>query len=256
MNKYILISFFFCLSSFVLAAKSPKIKKGEVKVSFDCSAFPVPQKEVERTQISFFKNERSELIIRSRQSETSDVTVKFRPSSEQELLLNDELYDDLKEKSDQSKEEARRSGQKQALSLKCEADIFLGPKMTPSCSLTTTTTNLTTDHQTFSKMCGKQLGGSALEEFGKIEIKGISWKSKGYSIERWEVKNRSGKEVCFLEVSQKFEVSDVPKDDLPKRLKEAGKVEILKLLGTFVDLKPLSEQGDKTSKAFEAANSL
>ena len=255
MNKYILISFFFCLSSFALAAKSPKIKKGEVKVSFDCSAFPIPQKEVERTQISFFKNERSELIIRSRQSETSDVTVKFRPSSEQELLLNDELYDDLKEKSDQSKEEARRSGQKQALSLKCEADIFLGPKMTPSCSLTTTTNNLTKDHQTFAKMCSKQLGGSTLQEFTKIYIKAMSWELKGYSVERWEVKNRSGKEFCLLEVSHKFEVPETPKESLPQRLMDGGKSEILKILATFVDLKPLSEQGDKTTKAFEAANS-
>lgn len=255
MNKYFCASLLLFVGSHALANKSPKIKKGEVKIAFDCSSFSVPLNDVERTQISFYKNELSELIIRSRKSEVNDVTVKFRPSPNQELLLNDELYDDLKEKSDQSKEEARRSGQKQALSLKCEADIFLGPKMTPSCSLTTTTNNLTKDHQTFAKMCSKQLGGSTLQEFTKIYIKAMSWELKGYSVERWEVKNRSGKEFCLLEVSHKFEVPETPKESLPQRLMDGGKSEILKILATFVDLKPLSEQGDKTTKAFEDANS-
>jgi len=76
---------------------------------------------------------------------------------------------------------------------------------------------------------------------------------KGLSIERWDVKNKQGQELCILEVSAKFEVPKEPQTDLPERLKASADEAMGKLLAATPDKKPDAHQGNKTARALSFA---
>lgn len=249
--------------------KKPNIKKGEVKVAYDCADFEVPAKKVDKEDISFYldpKLDKEGLIIRSRVNSKDpterDVTIKFRPLDQDEpIALEKLLYEQLKDKSDEAKRIAKETGNKETLELKCEADVSYGPKFVNSCQLTTTTSDLTADHQVFAQMSTGETVKKALAEYESVQIKAQSWKvvqpdfAKGISIEQWKVKNKEGKELCLLEVSAKFEVEEEPKKDLPVRLRIEAENAIKKLVAAFPTKKPSEQQGNKTGKALEFARS-
>lgn len=244
-----------------LETKTPNIKKGEVKIAYECADFPVPQKKVDQELISFYESEDPNLIIRSRVNKKDpsekDVTVKFRPDAGKKIELEKLLYESLKDKSDAAKEEARANGGKEALELKCESDVSLGPKYVDSCSLTTTTSDLTRDHQAFAQMSAGHEVKKRLSDYKSIKIDAQSWKvpvasfAKAVSIERWDVKNSRGESLCILEVSAKFEVAEDPKSNLPVRLKKGAVEALLKLQAAFGNKRPAKEQGNKTGRAME-----
>lgn len=246
-----------------LETKTPNIKKGEVKIAYDCADFPVPEKKVDKELISFYESEDPSLIIRSRVNlkdpTEKDVTIKFRPKAGEKIALEKLLYESLKQKSDAAKEAARADGSKETLEMKCEADVSFGPKYVDSCSLTTTTDDLTTDHQAFAQMSAGHEVKNKLGEYKSTKIDAQSWKvpvaafAKGASVERWDVKNSKGESLCILELSAKFEVPEDPKADLSERVKKGADEALLKLQAAFPDKKLAKEQGNKTGKALEFA---
>lgn len=259
-----------------IETKSPPIKKGEVKIAYACEDFPVPEKGVEKEVISFYEAksgdeplDKTGLIIRSRVSKDDptkkDVTIKFRPKDQsQKIELEKLLYESLKDKADAAKKIADAQGTKEELELKCEADVSYGEsenKNVNSCSLTTTTDDLTNDHQAFAQMATGLSVKKSLSDFNVVHIDSQSWKiknenfPKGLSFERWDIKNKGGKELCILEISAKFEVPGDPKSDLPARLNVGADAAMAKLLNTQLGIKPLPQQGNKTGKALEFANS-
>jgi hypothetical protein len=259
-----------------IETKSPAIKKGEVKIAYACADFPIPAKGVEKETITFYEAksddeslDKTGLILRSRLSKDDpskkDVTIKFRPKDQsQKIELEKLLYDSLKDKDDAAKKVADANGTKEAMELKCEADVSYGEggnKNVNSCSLTTTTDNLTDEHQAFAQMATGLSVKKSLSDFDAINIDSQSWKvkhenfPKGMSVERWDIKDNAGEELCILEVSAKFEVASDPKDDLPERLKVGADGAMAKLLNTRPDLRPLPQQGNKTGKALDFARS-
>lgn len=250
-----------------IETKKPNIKKGEVKIAYDCSAFEVPKKKVDQEDISFYLDpelDKQGLIIRSRVNSKDpserDVTIKFRPQDQiSPIALEKLLYEQLKDKSDEAKRIAKETGTKETLELKCEADVSYGPKFVNSCSLTTTSSDLVGEHQAFAQMSAGVTVKNKLSDYESVQIKAQSWKlphadfAKGISVEQWKVKNKKDKELCLLEVSAKFEVEEEPKKDLPQRLQAEADVAIKKLLAAFPDKKPLEQQGNKTGKALEFA---
>lgn len=247
--------------------KKLSIKKGEVKIAYDCSAFEVPTKKVDHEEIAFYLDpelDKAGLIIRSRMNSKntleSDVTIKFRPQDQTfPIALEKFLYEQLKGKSDEAKKVAKETGNKESLELKCEADVSYGPKFVNSCSLTTTSADLVGEHQTFAQMSAGKTVKNKLNEYESVQIKAKSWKlphadfAKGISVEQWRVKNKNSKELCLLEVSAKFEVEEEPKENLPQRLHVEADAAIKKLLATFPDKKPSEHQGNKTGKAIDFA---
>lgn len=233
-----------------IEATTPAIRKGEVKIAYACADFPVPELNVEKEVISFY-DEKSGLILRSRVSKDDpaqkDVTIKFRPKDQSGAIeLEKLLYESIKEHP----------------GFKCEADVSYGEsgnKNVNSCSLTTDTDDLTNEHQAFAQMTTGQSVKKSLSEFEVVRIESQSWKvkhasfEKGLSIERWDVKNKQGQELCILEVSAKFEVPKDPKADLPERLKASADAAMAKLLDASPDKKPHSQQGNKTGRALSFA---
>ncbi len=251
-----------------IETKTPTIRKGEVKIAYNCEDFPVPLKKVDVETISFYTNKahaENGLILRSRVNQKdptqSDVTVKFRPVGNEPIALEKLLYESLKKKSDEAKDVADATGAKEALELKCEADVALGPKTVNSCSLTTTTADLTADHQAFSQMATSGTLKKKLSQYPSVKINAQSWKidskdfKKGISIERWEVKNKKNKTLCLLEVSAKFEVEKDPESDLARRVDAEAAKALAKLAKTFPDKKPNPEQGNKTGRSLDFAAS-
>ena len=246
-----------------LETKTPNIKKGEVKIAYLCDDFPVPEKKVDKELITFYESEDPNLIIRSRVNKKDptekDVTVKFRPNAGEKIALEKLLYESLKEKSDAAKEAAKADGSKEALELKCEADVSFGPKYVDSCSLTTTTDDLTADHQAFAQMSAGKEVKKNLSSYQSTKIDAQSWKipvpafAKGASVERWDVKNSKGESLCILELSAKFEVPEDPKADLSERVKKGADEALEKLQAAFPGKLPAKEQGNKTGKALEFA---
>jgi hypothetical protein len=252
-----------------IETKKPNIKKGEVKVAYECADFELPTKKVDQEDITFYLDpvlDKEGLIIRSRVNAKDpterDVTIKFRPHDQDgPVALEKILYEQLKAKSDEAKRIAKENGTKETLELKCEADVSYGPKFVNSCQLTTTTADLTADHQAFAQMSTGDTVKKTLAEFESVQIKAQSWKlthadfAKGISAEQWKVKNKGKKELCLLEVSAKFEVEEEPKKDLPDRLKVEAEKAMAKLMAAFPNLKPSEQQGNKTGKALEFARS-
>jgi hypothetical protein len=249
--------------------KKPNIKKGEVKVAYECADFEVPKKKVDQEDIAFYLDpalDKLGLIIRSRVNSKDpaqkDVTIKFRPQDQiSPIALEKLLYEQLKDKSDEAKRIAKETGGNETLELKCEADVSFGPKYVNSCSLTTMTADLVGDHQAFAQMSSGTTVKNKLSDYDSVQIKSVSWKlphaefPKGISVEQWKVKNKDNKELCLLEVSAKFEVEEEPKKDLPQRLQAEADKAINKLLAAFPK-KALSEhQGNKTGKALDFARS-
>jgi flagellar hook protein FlgE len=253
-----------------LETTSPKIKKGEVKITYSCDDFKVPDEGVVKEEITFYeaKNGTDELdkmglIIRSRvdlnDSTKKDVTIKFRPKDQsEEIELEKVLYDALDERSDVAKEKAKLDGTEQAEKLKCEADVSYradANKLVNSCSWTTTTSDLNSGHQSFAQMATSSSVATSLSEYDSIKISAQSWKiktesfPKGISAERWDVKNADGKELCILELSIKFEVEKDPKETLPERLAVEADAAMSKLLSSHSEKMPSLEQGNKAGKA-------
>gem|GEM_PF-3664368 len=233
-----------------IEATTPAIRKGEVKIAYACDDFPVPEIKVEREVISFY-DEKSGLILRSRVSKDDpaqkDVTIKFRPKDQSEAIeLEKLLYESIKEHP----------------GFKCEADVSYGEsgnKNVNSCSLTTDTEDLTNEHQAFAQMTTGQSVKKSLSDFEVVRIESQSWKvkhasfEKGLSIERWDIKNKQGQELCILEVSAKFEVPKEPKADLPERLKASADAAMAKLLVAIPGKTPHPQQGNKTGRALSFA---
>lgn len=253
-----------------LETKSPNIKKGEVKIAYNCEDFPVPESGTDKEEISFYQAkegsddlDRTGLIIRSRvdlnDSTKRDVTIKFRPKDQtQGIELEKVLYDALNKRSDLAKENAEATGTEQAEKLKCEADVSYGQsgnKLVNSCSWTTTTKDLNSGHQSFAQMSTGSSVPTSFSDYDVIKITSQSWKvkskdfRKGISVERWDVKNAEGKELCILELSTKFEVEKDPKKTLPERLSAEADTAMAKLLSSHPDKTPSKEQGNKTGKA-------
>ena len=249
--------------------KKPNIKNGEIKIAYACDDFEVPKKKVDQEDIAFYLDpelDKQGLIIRSRVNSKDpterDVTIKFRPQDQvSPIALEKLLYEQLKEKSDEAKKVAKENGTKETLELKCEADVSFGPKSVNSCSLTTTTSDLASEHQAFAQMSTGGVVKTKLSDYESVQIKAQSWKlphadfAKGISVEQWKVKNKDKKELCLLEVSAKFEVEEEPKKDLPQRLQAEADKAMAKLLAAFPGKTPSEQQGNKTGKALEFARS-
>lgn len=230
----------------------PVIRKGEVKISYPCSAFESIPVEAEKESISFhepFANpgslEEKGLIIRTRKSDESDATVKFRPKSGEGILLDKTIYDQL--------------SASQVADLKCESDVSFaaeGFKNVESCSLTTESETLNENHDLFLKMVGATGVSSDLKNYKKYDINATSWKvknplfAKGISLEKWEMKKGS-KTLCILEASAKFEVKKDPADTVEARLEAEIKKSLANLKGAFPDIRPDAVQGNKTGRALE-----
>lgn len=230
-----------CVSGF-----SPKIKKGEVKISFPCEAFDQPA-SVESEKITFFerKNNPSEndLIIRHRSSKKEkDFTLKFRKPPGSPLSVDQDLYNTLKMKDDLKE-----------VNFKCEADVTYNPqgnKSNESCSLATPTDFYTPDHDVFMKMVNKTVPTNR-DDLIPYEIQSVSWKvshpdfTKGISIEKWELTNSKGEKLCILEASAKFEIAKGSSDSLEVTFNRSMNT----LKAAFPDLTPSSLQGNKTARA-------
>lgn len=227
-----------------VAAIKPKIKKGEVKISYPCEVIPTPEK-AESEKITFFERKNQpqtdDLIIRHRSSEKEkDFTLKFRrPSDGTPMELDEGMYNTLKAKDDLKE-----------VNFKCEADVTYGEtasKVNESCSLATPTDFYTPDHDTFMRMVNKTVPTNR-NELVSYEINSVSWNlpssqfKKGISVEKWLLEKK-GKTLCILEVSGKFEV---PKGGT---LDDTIKTSMAALLTTFANLKPDSTQGNKTGRA-------
>lgn len=243
------------------AMKSPKIKKGEVKISYNCDDFPAPETEskenkLEKETIKFYLGPDlgEELSIRTRENKVDkskkDVTVKFRPSNQETPMSFDEAqYKALKTLDDAEK-----------IDLKCEADVSYGVqpaglKTVNSCSVTKVgLPELSTDHLAFAKMAtGKELKGK-LADYKTVTIESVSWKQphasfeKGLSFEKWVLEGG----ICILEASAKFEATE----ETPAGVK-ASSIEAMQKLKLAVEEKfpkekrpaPSSEQGNKTNRA-------
>ncbi len=251
---------------------SPPIKKAEVKVSLPCEAqekLALTSKETE--QIDFYEPANASggfplsdagLIVRSRTSQDDpskrDVTVKFRPKSG-ELKVQKAMYDTLKARAATAE---AQSPDAPAMEFKCEADVAYGVSQNnrgDSCSLTTLSSNLTTDHSDFIKLLDGQVSEmptNDLSALRKISIAASGWKLdqvsfntklptgveplkfKKVSVERWDING-----ACFLEVSAKVDATQI--EASMKTL-----VTALKAQGFDPDAVP---QGQKTKRAFAAA---
>jgi len=163
-----------------------------------------------------------------------------------------------------AKKKAQEDGTEQAEKLKCEADVSYGQnenRFVNSCSWTTTTADLNSGHQSFAQMTTGSSVPTSLSDYDVIKISSQSWKvksdsfPKGISIERWDVKNAQGKELCILELSTKFEVDKDPKNTLPEHLAAESEAAMAKLLRSHPDKTPSAEQGNKTGKAISFAKS-
>lgn len=230
----------------------PVIRKGEVKISYPCEAFETIPAEAEKESISFFEPlsnpgslETKGLIIRTRVSDESDATVKFRPKSGEGILLDKTIYSQL---------EASQTAE-----LKCESDVTYSPdgfKNVESCSLTTETDKLNENHELFLKMVGASKVSLDLADYKKFDIQSTSWKmknpsfAKGISLERWDLKN-GDKTHCIFEVSAKFEVKKEPAATVAERLDAEIKKTLENLKSSFPGLHPDSIQGNKTGRAME-----
>ena len=101
----------------------------------------------------------------------------------------------------------------------------------------------------------------SLTEYEVVKIDSQSWKiksvnfPKGISVERWDVKNKRGEELCILELSAKFEVPSEPNEDLPERLEVAANVAMARPRSNHSESTPLSKQGNKTGRALDFAHS-
>lgn len=257
MKKLIFISFSsLLLSSAFAETKIPNIKKGEVKITFNCEDFPTPSKKVDEELITFSDDQglkKAGLILRSRknvkQPEKSDVTIKFRPASG-DIVLDKALYDALKKKDDAK-----------VLKLKCESDVSEGPTFVESCSLTTVSKDLGPDHQSFAIMTTGSSVKPLMINYPTVQVSALSWEISDevfekIAIEKWVVKNKSGKELCLLEASAKFEVEEDPKNTLKPRLKTQAKLawDALAASKAFVGKGRASIQGNKTGRALDFAN--
>ncbi|MBY0517067.1 MAG: hypothetical protein K2P81_09175 [Bacteriovoracaceae bacterium] len=244
---------------------APTIKKAEVKVTLPCSAeekLPLTKKEEEKIQFyepanpeGAYPLSSSGFILRSRTSKDDptkqDVTLKFRPPTG-DLKVDPVIFEKLKSRSDQAE---AANPDSPGLEMKCEADVAFGlkaNKRTDSCSLTTTTNDLTSDHELFSDMFAAfapKLPKPKLADYKTFEIASTSWKldmtkvasnfaSKKISVEKWIVNG-----VCILEASTKTNVDKI--DAAMKDLSDG-----FKSLGIHFENEV---QGQKTKKAFEAA---
>lgn len=230
----------------------PVIRKGEVKISYPCSAFESIPAEAEKESITFHEPlanpgslEEKGLIIRTRKSDESDATVKFRPKAGEGILLDKTIYDQL--------------SASQVADLKCESDVSYkedGFKNVESCSLTTETETLNENHDLFLKMVGASGVSSDLKNYKQYNIEATSWKvknplfAKGISLEKWEMK-KGDKTLCILEASAKFEVKKDPADTVESRLVEEIKKSLKNLKDAFPETKPEIIQGNKTGRALD-----
>ena len=230
----------------------PVIRKGEVKISYPCSAFESIPAEAEKESISFHEPlanpgslEEKGLIIRTRKSDESDVTVKFRPKGGQRILLDKTIYDQL--------------SASQVADLKCESDVSYkedGFKNVESCSLTTETETLNENHDLFLKMVGATGISTDLNNYKKYDIKATSWKvAKGISVEKWEMK-KGDKTLCILEASAKFEVKKDPADTVEARLEAEINKSLANLKASFPAIGPDAVQGNKTGRALDFLKAL
>lgn len=272
----------------------PTIKKGEAKLSFDCKDFEneEPKTAEEKTAskfdtetITFYREptpgllEKHGIVLRTRVSDKtgeSDVTVKFRPKTNKELLIDADADKKLSDLPSSAGEH------------KCEADVSYGNlvevkkldettktiikvkereenKNAESCSFTADGTTPTENHVAFLKAVGAVdiLKDDKLDFSGlkPAVIKSTSWKkaepafgSKGLSFERW---NAGGK--CIFEVSAKFSASVVKNQDgsvdevkSAEALKKAYDEKINQLIAHFKGKEPTVAQGNKTKRALDA----
>ncbi len=230
----------------------PVIRKGEVKISYGCSAFDSLPVDAEKELISFHEPlsnpgslDEKGLIIRTRKSDESDATVKYRPKAGAGILLDKTIYDQL--------------SVSQTADLKCESDVSYSPdgfKNVESCSLTTETETLNENHDLFLKMVGASGVSNDLKDYKKFDIDSTSWKiknplfAKGISLEKWEIK-KGDKTLCILEASAKFEVKKDPADSVEARLEAEIKKSLGNLKAAFPDIQPDAIQGNKTGRALE-----
>jgi hypothetical protein len=209
------------------------INSGEVKISYPCFILDKLMKENEESQkIIFYENEGNTLSdlglnyrYRVNSSQEEDITLKFRPKSDQRLLVQDIIYSELS-----------MSNQGE---LKCEADVIYDtakPKFVSTCSFKTPGKDLTPEHEEFLKMV--DVSAPLLSNLREVVVKASKWKLKTESplfkkrptIEVWRFRRE-----CILEVSAKFEGMN---NALPS----------LKALKGLINHAPSPNQGNKTSR--------
>jgi len=222
-------------SSFAAIGPAP-IDSGEVKINYPCSILDQLQKESEESlEVIFFETEGNKLTelglnfrYRKNSSLEEDVTLKFRPTRDQDLMVDEEIYSDLL---------SSPHGE-----LKCEADVIydkIKPKFVSTCSFKSMGKDLTSDHEEFLKMV--KITPLTLSNLREVKVNALRWKLKTQdsffkkppSIEVWRFRNE-----CVLEISAKF-----------KGMNNA--IPCLKALKDLVNFEPSPIQGNKTSQVLQ-----
>ena len=235
MKKILLILVLLTTSSYGAIIPVP-INSGEVKIIYPCSILDqLPKESEESLEVIFFETEGNKLTelglnyrYRKKSNLEDDVTLKFRPSRDQMVMVEEDIYSELSSSS---------HGE-----LKCEADVIYDktkPKFVSTCSFKSSGSNLTKEHDAFLKMV--QLTPPALSNLREVKVSAFRWKltspdsffKKRPTIEVWRFRQE-----CILEVSTKFEGMEKA-------------VPALRMLKALIPFAPSLIQGNKTSQVLQ-----
>ena len=271
-----------CLSNPEEEMTEPKIKSGEVKITYPCDAYKLESSAI--NTVTFFEPydnqdllDKSGLILRQRSGDSKDdVTLKYRPLKNEDgtrppLRVKTKNFEDI---------QAQRiiingskiKGDKSKLDMDCEADVsYVWPSSettdnydrVDSCSISTNQKSYAVDtfnnnYKTFASMVTNPIiFETDLAKYNKFDIISTSLKIKGpksnsdISVEKWEYANKDdpNKKGCVLEFSKKFEKDSLVELNDTIKGSMAGLLEDLKVL--LPESSPSEKQGNKTKTALD-----
>jgi hypothetical protein len=260
----------------------PKIKAGEVKITYPCDAYKLESSAI--NTVSFFEPndnqdllDKSGLILRQRSGDSKDdVTLKYRPLKNEDgtrppLRVKTKNFEDIQA---QRKiiNAGKIKGDKSKLDMDCEADVSYVESSSESsdnydrvdsCSISTNQQSYAVDafnnnYKTFAAMVTNPIiFETDLTKYNKFDIISTSLKIKGaksnsdIAVEKWEYANKEDptKKGCVLEFSKKFERDSLVELNDTIKGSMAGLLEDLKVL--LPGSGPSKKQGNKTKTALD-----
>jgi hypothetical protein len=260
----------------------PKIKAGEVKITYPCDAYKLESSAI--NTVTFFEPndnqdllDKSGLILRQRSGDSKDdVTLKYRPLKNEDgtrppLRVKTKNFEDIQA---QRKiiNAGKIKGDKSKLDMDCEADVSYVEASSESsdhydrvdsCSISTNQKSYAVDtfnnnYKTFASMVTNPIiFETDLAKYNKFDIISTSLKIKGpksnsdISVEKWEYANKDDptKKGCVLEFSKKFEKDSLVELNDTIKGSMAGLLEDLKVL--LPESSPSKKQGNKTKTALD-----
>ena len=261
---------------------NPKIKAGEVKITYPCDAFKLENASI--NTVSFFEPnnnidllDKSGLILRQRSGDSKDdITLKYRPLKNENgtrppLSVKTKNFEDIQA---QRKiiNAGKIKGDKSKLDMDCEADVSYVESTSESsdnydrvdsCSISTNQKSYAVDtfnnnYKTFAAMVTNPIiFETDLTKYNKFDIISSSLKIKGpksnsdIAVEKWEYTNKNDptKKDCVLEFSKKFERGSLVEMNDTIKGSMAGLLEDLKVL--LPESSPSKKQGNKTKTALD-----